>query len=95
MQYGKLVSEGFSDGSKFDVFEIPRDFMFTIITEEGDDITDKKGQAGKVAKNWANGLIVEAVPWTQEHTDAINNAVDAFNQKHPQTPIPENEAMMW
>ncbi len=95
MQYGKLLQEGFADGSKFTILSLDRDNMFTIVTKEGVNIIDKKGQSGKVPKYWANGLFVEAIPWKKEHTDAINNAVDLFNAKYPSTPIPKGVVMIW
>lgn len=93
--YAKLLIEGLADAELFDVVSVPRAQLGTIVTQESDPVTDGSGQTEPIPINWANYLIVEANDWTQAHTDAINNAVAAYNAKYPLLPIPGSEVMIW
>jgi hypothetical protein len=94
-KYGKLLIEGIASAEIFSVVSVPRSNLQTIVTQLSEPITDGTGQSEPIPLRWANYLIVEADDWQQEHTDAIMDAVEEYNEKYPEFPIPENETLIW
>lgn len=97
LKYGILLQEGYADIPKFQVGTVngkpgqyKRDQMVTVLVEEtAQAYTDKIGQSAKVPTKWANGILVEWLEDSEvnENRTAIENAMLAYNQKHPQDKV--------
>jgi len=90
-----LAEVPLTDLEKFDVVTVPRSNMTTIVTEYSEPIPDGTGQIEPVPLRWANGWIVEAMEWTEEHTEIIMSAVAEYNDKYPEYPIPNDYPIIW
>jgi hypothetical protein len=95
-KYGIALAEvSLTDLEKFDVVTVPRSNMTTIVTDWSEPIPDGTNQIEPVPLRWANGWIVEAVEWTDEHTEIIMAAVAEYNDKYPEFPIPPDTVLIW
>jgi hypothetical protein len=92
--YCKLMIEGVNDIGLFERVEPDRNNPDTIAIEEV-ETTDKSGFTQRAVTKWANFWFCHDEAWGVDNTEAVKQAVIAYELANPGSQIPDDEVFIW